>query len=160
QYQLKGPLRAGGMGEVYLAEHVLLKRPCALKLVRPDQTGDPSVRRRFERESRTMAALRHPNAVAVHDSGRTADGLLYYVMEYLAGPTLEEVVARDGPLAPARVVRLLGQLCDVVREAHSLGILHLDIKPGNALVVSTAGAGEVVKLLDFGLAREVAPGGL
>jgi len=160
QYQLKGPLRAGGMGEVYLAEHVLLKRPCALKLVRPDQARDPAVRRRFEREARTMAALRHPNAVAVHDSGRTADGTLYYVMEYLPGPTLDELVARDGPLAPARVVHLLAQLCDAVREAHSLGILHLDVKPGNVLVVSTAGAGEAVKLLDFGLAREVVPGGL
>jgi serine/threonine-protein kinase len=159
QYQLKAPLRAGGMGEVYLAEHVLLKRPCALKLVRPHQTRDPSVRRRFEREARTMAALRHPNAVAVHDSGRTADGTLYYVMEYLPGLSLEELVARDGPLGPGRVVRLLLQLCDAVREAHTLGILHLDIKPGNVLVVGGSGD-DVVKLLDFGLARELAPGGV
>jgi serine/threonine-protein kinase len=159
QYQLKGPLRVGGMGEVYLAEHVLLRRPCALKLIRPDQARDPAVARRFEREARAMAALHHPNAVAVHDSGRTAEGILYYVMEYLSGPTLEELVARDGPLAPGRVVNLLLQLCDAVREAHSLGILHLDVKPGNVLVVSAAGAGESAKLLDFGLARQVMAGG-
>jgi serine/threonine-protein kinase len=158
QYQLRRPLRAGGMGEVYLAEHVLLLRPCALKVVRPAQAREPGVRRRFEREARAMAALRHRNAVAVHDCGRCADGTLYYVMEYLPGASLEDLVVRDGPLAPARVVRLLLQLCDALGEAHSLGILHLDIKPSNALVCETA-AGEVVKLLDFGLAREVGPGG-
>ncbi|HKI38645.1 MAG TPA: serine/threonine-protein kinase [Gemmataceae bacterium] len=160
QYQLKDLLRAGGMGEVYLAEHVLLKRPCALKLVRPGLARDPAVRRRFEREARAMAALRHPNAVAIHDSGRAADGTLYYVMEYLPGLSLDDLVARDGPLPSGRVVYLLLQLCDALGEAHSLGILHLDIKPGNILVCDKAGAGEVVKLLDFGLAREVAPHGL
>jgi serine/threonine-protein kinase len=158
QYALKGPLRAGGMGEVHLAEHVLLKRPCVLKVIRPSQARDPAVRRRFEREARAMAALCHRNAVAVHDCGRCPDGTLYYVMEYLRGPTLEELVAHDGPLPPGRVVYLLRQLCDAVGEAHALGILHLDLKPGNVVVVGDAGAGEVVKLLDFGLAREVGPG--
>jgi serine/threonine-protein kinase len=159
QYQLKRPLRSGGMGQVYLAEHVLLQRPCALKLIRPGQASDPDVSRRFEREARTMAALRHPNAVAVHDSGRTADGTLYYVMEYVPGPSLEELVARGGPLAPGQVVAVLLQLCGAVREAHARGILHMDIKAGNVLVDADAAAGTMVKLLDFGLAREVEPNG-
>jgi serine/threonine-protein kinase len=160
QYLLKGPLRAGGMGEVYLAEHVLLRRPCALKLVRPAAARDPAVSRRFEREARAMAALRHPNAVTVLDCGRTPDGTLYYVMEYLPGATLQDLVARGGPLPPGRVVALLLQLCDALAEAHALGILHLDIKPGNVVVVGRPGAGEAAKLLDFGLAREVGPGGI
>ncbi len=160
QYLLKGSLRAGGMGEVYLAEHVLLKRPCALKLIRPGAARDSAVRRRFEREARAMAALRHPNAVAIHDCGRSPDGTVYYVMDYLSGPSLAELVARDGPLPPGRVVYLLRQLCDALGEAHRLGILHLDIKPGNVVVVASPSAGEVAKLLDFGLAREVGPGGL
>jgi serine/threonine-protein kinase len=160
QYQLERPLRQGGMGEVHLAEHVLLKRRCALKLIRPEQARDPVVRGRFEREARAMASLRHPNAVAVHDCGQTPDGTLYYVMEYLPGLGLEDLVARDGRLPPGRVVYLLLQLCDALREAHALGLLHLDIKPGNVIVGEEAGAGDVVKLLDFGLARELAPGGL
>jgi hypothetical protein len=159
QYLLKGPLRAGGMGEVYLAEHIMLKRPCALKMVRPAAARDPGVSRRFEREARAMAALRHPNAVTVLDCGRAPDGTLYYVMEFLPGPTLEELVAREGPLSPGRVVSLLRQLCDAMTEAHGMGILHLDIKPGNVVVVGRPG-GEVAKLLDFGLAREVGPAGL
>jgi serine/threonine-protein kinase len=160
QYLLKGPLRSGGMGEVFLAEHVLLKRPCALKLVRPSASRDPDVRRRFEREARAMAALRHPNAVTVHDCGQAPDGTLYYVMEYLPGLTLEEMVVRDGPLPPRRVVALLRQLCDALAEAHGQGILHLDIKPGNVVVVGSPNVGEAAKLLDFGLAREVGRVGL
>jgi serine/threonine protein kinase len=160
QYQVKAPLRAGGMGEVYLAEHILLKRLCAVKLIRPAQARDPAVRRRFEREARAMAVLRHKNAVAIHDCGRAADGTLYYLMEYLPGPSLEDLVTRGGPLSPGRVVYLLLQLCDALGEAHGLGILHLDIKPGNVLLSESAGACDVVKLLDFGLAREVGPDGL
>ena len=95
-----------------------------------------------------MAALHHPSAVVIHDSGRCPDGTLYYVMEYLPGLSLEELVIRNGPLPLGRVVHLLGQLCDALGEAHGLGILHLDIKPSNAIV----GEGDAVKLLDFGLA--------
>jgi len=160
QYQLKGRLRSGGMAEVYLAEHVVLRRPCAVKLIRPEQARDRAVRRRFEREARALAALRHPNAVAVYDCGRAADGTAYYVMEYLPGLSLEDLVARDGPLPPPRVVHLLLQLCGVVAEAHACGFLHLDIKPGNVIVGRSGGASDVAKLLDFGLARELAAGAL
>jgi serine/threonine-protein kinase len=159
QYQLRESLRAGGMGEVYLAEHVLLRRFCALKLVRPSLARDPAVRRRFEREARAMAMLRHPNAVAIHDCGRAPDGTLYYVMDYLPGLSLDDLVARDGPLPSGRVVYLLLQLCDALGEAHGLGILHLDIKPGNVIVCADADAGEVPRLVDFGLACEVAADG-
>jgi serine/threonine-protein kinase len=153
QYALKRQLRVGGMGEIHLAEHILLKRRCAVKLVRPDMARDPAVRRRFEREARAMAALHHPNAVVIHDCGRCPDGTLYYIMEYLPGLSLQDLVKRSAPLPLARVVHLLRQLCDALGEAHGLGILHLDIKPGNAIV----GDGDVIKLLDYGLAREVAP---
>ncbi len=159
-YLLRSHLRSGGMADVYLAEHAVLRRPCALKLIRPEQARDRDVRHRFEREARALAALRHPNAVAIYDCGRADDGRAYYVMEYLAGLSLAELAARDGPLPPARVVHLLLQLCGVVGEAHACGFLHLDIKPGNVIVGRSGAACDVAKLLDFGLARELAAGTL
>src|SRR6266545_4201843 len=101
-YRLKGRLGAGGMGEVFLAEHVLLRRPCALKLIRPERAGDAKTLQRFEREVRATATLTHPNTVQVFDYAPTEGGTFYYVMEYLPGLTLEELVQRDGPLPPAR----------------------------------------------------------
>jgi serine/threonine-protein kinase len=151
QYLLKRRLGAGGMGEVYLAEHVQLRRPCALKLIRPDRAGDPRNLLRFEREVRATVALTHANTVQVYDYGRAADGTFYYAMEYLPGLTLQELVARHGPLPPARVVHLLRQVCGALREAHAAGLTHRDVKPGNIMVCERGGAHDVVKLLDFGL---------
>jgi serine/threonine-protein kinase len=153
QYQLRRPLRAGGMGRVYLAEHVPLGRTCAVKVIVPAQASDPATRDRFEREARAMASLSHPNVVAVYDSGRTEDGTCYYVMEYLRGLSLEEVVAREGALPPARAVHVLRQVCDALREAHGLGLLHLDIKPSNVIACRRGGA-DLVKLVDFGLVQQ------
>jgi serine/threonine-protein kinase len=153
QYQLKQPLGSGGMGEVYLAEHVLLKRPCAIKLIRPERAGDPSHLARFEREVQATATLTHPNTVEIFDYGHAEDGTFYYVMEYLAGLSLEELVKRHGPLPPARVVHLLRQVCGALREAHATGLVHRDIKPGNILLCQRGGLCDVAKLLDFGLVR-------
>jgi serine/threonine-protein kinase len=139
------------MGEVYLAEHVLLRRPCAVKLIRPERLGDPSILRRFLREVQVTATLTHPNTVQVFDYGQTGEGTLYYAMEYLSGLSLDEVVARHGPLPPARVVFLLRQLCGALAEAHAAGLIHRDIKPGNVLLCYRGGLADVVKLLDFGL---------
>lgn len=151
QYRLTERLGAGGMGEVYLAEHVLLRRPCAVKLIRPERAGDPQQLLRFEREVRTTATLSHPNTVQIYDYGHADDGTFYYAMEYLPGLTLEQLVGRHGPLSPARAVYFLRQLCGSLREAHAVGLIHRDIKPGNVMVCERGGVHDVVKLLDFGL---------
>jgi len=158
QYRLGQRLGSGGMGEVYEAEHVLLRRRCAIKLIRPDQTHDPAVLQRFEREVQAMATLTHPNTVEVFDYGRSSDGTFYYVMEYLAGLNLETLVQRFGPLPPERVIYFLRQVCAALREAHGVGLLHRDIKPSNIIACRRGGMDDVVKLLDFGLVQGVLPG--
>src|SRR5207245_5005624 len=120
-YQLKRRLGAGGMGEVYLAEHVLLRRPCAVKLIRPERVGDPRILGRFLREVQVTATLTHPNTVQVFDYGQTKDGILYYAMEYLPGLSLDELVNREGPLPSGRVVALLRQVCGALSEAPGIG---------------------------------------
>ena len=153
QYRLARRLGAGGMGEVYLAEHVLLRRPCAVKVIRREIAAEAEALRRFEREARAAAALTHPNTVQVFDYGAAADGTFYLAMEYLPGPDLDRLVARDGPLPPGRVVRLLRQACGALGEAHRVGLVHRDVKPSNILVCDRGGVRDVVKLVDFGLAH-------
>ena len=155
QYRLVKRLGAGGMGEVYLAEHRMLKRPCAIKLIHPDQAGDPHVLARFEREVRMTARLSHWNTVEIFDYGRTDDGTFFYVMEYLPGLSLEDLLERHGPLPAERVVHLLRQTCQGLREAHQVGLIHRDIKPGNVFAAQRGGLYDVVKLLDFGLVKPV-----
>jgi serine/threonine-protein kinase len=156
QYRLIEPLGSGAMGEVYLAEHRMLKRPCAVKLIRPEQAGDPHVLARFEREVRMTARLSHWNSVEVFDYGHTDDGTFFYVMEYLPGLNLEELLERHGPVPAARVVNLLQQACRGLQEAHSIGLIHRDLKPANLFVAHRGGQYDVVKLLDFGLVKPVA----
>ena len=151
KYRLKRRIGAGGMAEVYLAEHQLLKRPCAVKLIRPGAVTDPQAMQRLEREVRLTARLSHPNTVEVYDYGRTEDGTYYYVMEHLKGLNLDDLVDRLGPLQPGRVVYLLRQVCGALREAHAAGLIHRDIKPSNIFAVRPGGLGDVAKLLDFGL---------
>jgi serine/threonine-protein kinase len=157
QYRLLHRLGAGAMGEVYLAEHTLLRRPCAVKLIRPPAVGGERQVARFAREVQATAALTHPNTVEIYDYGRAEDGTFYYAMEYLPGLTLDQLVARYGPLPPARAVHLLRQVCAALREAHDAGLIHRDIKPANIIVCSRGGVHDVVKLLDFGLVREMDP---
>ncbi len=155
QYYLKQLLGKGGMGEVHLAEHKLLKRPCVIKLIRPDKAGDPRLIARFEREVRTMAQLSHWNTVEIFDYGISTEGVFYYVMEYLPGLDLGQVVARFGRQSPARVIYILRQVCDALREAHSLGFIHRDIKPANIFLAHRGGVFDVVKVLDFGLVKPI-----
>jgi serine/threonine-protein kinase len=154
QYRLQRRLGAGGMGEVFLAEHVLLRRPCAVKLIRPQHAGDPTNLRRFEREVQAMATLTHWNTVEVFDYGHAEDGTFYYVMEYLPGRNLEQIVENYGPLPPPRAIHFLRQICRALREAHGVGLLHRDIKPSNVLACERGGVWDVAKLLDFGLVQE------
>jgi len=153
QYRLKELLGAGGMGEVYLAEHRLLKRPCAIKLIRLAAQADPLALIRFEREVRATARLSHPNTIDVYDYGHTDDGTFFYVMEFLPGLNLSEIVYQFGPLPAARAVHMLRQTCGALREAHETGLIHRDIKPANIFAAQRGGLYDVVKLLDFGLVR-------
>jgi serine/threonine protein kinase len=153
QYSLIERLGTGGMGEVYLAQHRMLKRPCALKLIQRDRAGDPHVLARFEREVQMTARLSHWNTVEIYDYGRTDDGTFYYVMEYLPGLSLETLVGRHGPLPAERVVYLVRQVCQALREAHAIGLIHRDIKPGNIFAAQRGGLFDVAKLLDFGLVK-------
>jgi serine/threonine protein kinase len=153
-YRLRRKLGSGGMGEVYLAEHRLLKRPCAVKLIRPERARDETVARRFEREVHATTRLTHPSAVQIYDYGQTADGLFYYVMEYLEGLSLDEVVTRSGPLPPGRVIDILIQISGTLRNAHSFGLIHRDIKAGNIMLCRYSGRTDAAKLLDFGLVSD------
>jgi serine/threonine-protein kinase len=157
QYRLCRLIGAGGMGEVYLAEHQMMKRPVAIKLIRPGKSADPQALARFEREVRATAKLSHWNTIEIFDYGRTEDGTFYYVMEYLPGLSLADLVDKHGPLPPARAVHLLMQTCDALAEAHRNGLVHRDIKPGNIFSAQRGGIHDVAKLLDFGLAKPVSP---
>jgi serine/threonine-protein kinase len=158
QYRLKERLGSGGMGEVYLAEHLLLRRPCAVKLIRPEQAGDPANLSRFEREVQATATLTHWNTVEIFDYGRTAEGTFYYVMEFLPGLSLEALVENHGPLPPGRAVHFLRQMCAGLREAHGIGLIHRDIKPSNVIACERGGVYDVAKVLDFGLVHDLGLG--
>ena len=157
QYVLRDSLGHGGMGSVYLADHQFLRRPCAVKLIRPELARDRSATARFEREVQSAAALTHPNTVQIYDYGQSADGTLYYAMEYLPGAPLDTLVEREGPFAPARVVHVLTQLCGALSEAHARGLVHRDVKPANVMLCERGGRHDVVKLLDFGLVAGLRP---
>lgn len=155
QYALKERLGQGGMAEIYLAEHRLLRRLCAIKLIRAENADDPHAQRRFAREVRVMSRIRHPHIVEIFDYGISAEGKFYYVMEYLTGFNLEELVRRHGRLPPARALHLLGQIVSALEAMHEQGLVHRDIKPSNIFL----SAPDVVKLLDFGLVHVDAAAG-
>jgi eukaryotic-like serine/threonine-protein kinase len=155
QYVLEQKIGEGGMGEVYRAHHGMMRRPSALKLLRSNQTGEVQLRR-FEREVQLTARLTHPNTITIFDYGRTHDGVFYYAMELLDGANLQRIVAVDGSQPASRVVRILTMACGALNEAHGIGLIHRDIKPANIMLCSQGGERDVVKLLDFGLVKELA----
>jgi eukaryotic-like serine/threonine-protein kinase len=156
QYVLEEPIGEGGFAMVYRARHALLRRPVALKILKPAITSELTIAR-FEREVQTTSHLTHPNTVAIYDYGHTAEGLFYYAMEYLDGISLRDLVARFGPLPTGRVVHILRQICGALAEAHGLGLVHSDISPRNILLNRRGGQCDVVKVLDFGLVKAIDP---
>jgi serine/threonine-protein kinase len=160
-YRLVAPIGHGGMGEVWRAEHRMLARDAAIKLVRGRNGGIPrDLVARFEREAKATAALRSPHTVQLYDFGRSDDGAFYYVMELLDGFTLDRLVDRYGPLPPERVVHVLRQTCRSLAEAHAAGLVHRDIKPGNIFLCRYGGEPDFVKVVDFGLVKDVSAGGV
>ena len=151
RFRVEREIGRGGMGTVYLATHLGLERPVAVKVLKPEFAADPEVAERFMREARTMARLRHPGAAMIFDAGRLPDGRPFIVMEYVEGETLADALAKEGRLAPAHAVQIACAICDVLAAAHALGIVHRDLKPSNIML-----NGRSVCLLDFGIAKVLA----
>jgi tRNA A-37 threonylcarbamoyl transferase component Bud32 len=154
QYTLERKLGAGGMGEVYLARHALLRRPTAVKFIRPEQVSEQSLQR-FEREVQLTSELSSPHTIEIYDFGCTEQGVFYYVMEYLPGLDLGDLLALEGSIVPARAAFILQQLCSSLAEAHARGLIHRDIKPPNVILTERGGCFDFVKVLDFGLVKDL-----
>ena len=154
QYKIEKLLGEGGMGEVYLATHSLLKRPTAVKFLRPEIAGEHALAR-FEHEVKHTSRLSHPNTITIYDYGHTAEGIFYYVMELLQGANLYHIVKKTGSMSPSRVIHVLASACGALREAHLKGIIHRDIKPQNIMLCDKGGEQDTVKILDFGLVKDI-----
>jgi serine/threonine-protein kinase len=154
-YLIERKLGKGGMGEVFVARHSMICRPTAVKVLTTGNGDQPVALARFEREVQLSASLTHPNTITIFDFGRTAENTFYYAMEYLTGLDLQRLVERHGQLPADRVVYLLKQALGSLAEAHERGIVHRDIKPSNLFVTQRGGLYDFVKVLDFGLAREI-----
>lgn len=153
RYRVLRSLGDGGMGEVVLAEHLSLGKRVAIKLMHPQYVGDEGTEQRFILETRAAARIHHDNVVGITDFGRTADGRMFFVMEYLEGEDLAKTLRREGPLPWRRAVHMVSHVVRGMGEAHRRGVIHRDIKPGNCFRVTVNGDADFIKVLDFGLAK-------
>jgi eukaryotic-like serine/threonine-protein kinase len=153
RYFLVRKVGEGGMGEVFLGEHVRTKRRCAVKVVKRRHANDPEARERFLREATNAGRISHAHVATVYDFGETREGLPYLAMEYVDGEPLSVLVQREGLLSPGRTVSIGSQIAAAVDAAHDLGIVHRDLKPSNVLITTNKRGGDLVKVVDFGIAR-------
>jgi len=152
RYHIQKKLGEGGMGQVYLAEHVKMGRRCAIKIMSAGMINDPDAVSRFNREAANASRISHPNVCAIYDFGETKDGLIYLAMEFIEGRSLSDLLHETGPLPVPRAARILTQCADALQAAHDLGIVHRDLKPDNIMVI-TSRAKDTVKVVDFGIAK-------
>jgi serine/threonine-protein kinase len=157
RYELVAHLATGGMGAVFRARHVHLRKDVAVKVLRPDLTCSAEIVERFRREAEIASALEHDNIVRVTDFGRSPAGLLFLVMELLTGESLFDRLRREGFLPPEEAVPILWQVCAGLEAAHALGVVHRDLKPENVFLARTGTGREVTKILDFGIAKIADP---
>jgi serine/threonine protein kinase len=155
RYYLIEKVGQGGMGEVYRGEHVRTRRQCAVKIINRSLARDAEALNRFIREATNAGRISHPHVAAVYDFGETEDGLLYLAMDYVDGEPLSKLLEREGALPPARAVEIARQVADAVAAAHELGIIHRDLKPSNIMVARNRSGGDLVQVVDFGIARTV-----
>jgi serine/threonine-protein kinase len=153
RYHIIKKLGEGGMGAVYLAEHVKMGRKSALKVMHPGMNSDPDAIARFNREASNASRLSHPNICGIYDFGETPDGLIYLAMEFIEGKALADLVEKDGALQPARAASIVHQTADALQVAHDAGIVHRDLKPDNIMVAKHRDGTDLVKVVDFGIAK-------
>jgi serine/threonine protein kinase len=153
RYRVVSKIGDGGMGQVYLAEHVRMKRRCAVKIMRPQLMSDPVAVVRFNREAENASQISHPNVCAVYDFGETPNGLIYLAMEFIDGDPLSKIMAHENFLIPVRAADIVSQTADALSAAHGLGILHRDLKPDNIMIARSRAGTDHVKIVDFGIAR-------
>ncbi|MDB4880777.1 MAG: hypothetical protein JWL60_2223 [Gemmatimonadetes bacterium] len=155
RYRIQRLLGEGGMGRVYLAEHERMGRRSAVKVMSPSQASTPEAISRFNREAANASRIHQPNVAAIYDFGETPEGILYLAMEYVEGETLTALIGREGALSAARAAELVGQIAEGLHSAHALGIVHRDLKPDNILVTRHHDGREWVKIVDFGIAKQM-----
>src|SRR6266516_1290919 len=155
RYHVVKKLGEGGMGQVYLAEHVKMGRRSAIKVMNPSMVHDPDAVARFNREAANASRINHPNVCAIYDFGETPDGLIYLAMEFIEGEPLTELIEREGALPVPRAAAIFLQTADALQAAHDLGIVHRDLKPDNIMLSRRKGGGDTVKVVDFGIAKAV-----
>ena len=153
RYLVLSKLGEGGMGQVYLAEHVKMGRKSAVKVMNPGTVNDADAISRFNREAANASRISHQHAAQVYDFGETPDGLIYLAMEYVEGEPLTDILARDGALPPERAGEIVRQTAEALAVAHDMGIVHRDLKPDNIMITKSRDGSDLVKVVDFGIAK-------